>query len=1037
MKKLSLLLIFLLSFALSAISQTATGVVTQVPCNNNGIYTVTTTGIPLPITYTYYVNGTSVIHSNINSATDQLVNFGMDNSGFIYCQASGGGLNAWAQNTYTPSFTFYTSGISPVCPATMGTVTATQISGTPGPFTYNWTNTQTLLSYSGNNATVPIGEYEVVITDQTTGCVLQISDSAIYIQQLSNVTGTVNVTPASCTNGTATVVASGGMAPYTYLWATGATSSTITGLSQGYYPVTITDAQGCQSNFVGAFIQQNPRITVNTTVTNATCLQTDGSAIAFGSGGVGPYTYAWSNGQTGNTATNLSGSTSYTVIATDANGCSGQRSAWIQTNTPINVTYTSTASQCTSATGSVSLAVTGGTAPYTYLWINNSTATGATLTNVAPGTYAFQVTDAVGCIRTGTAVVSPISTINASVQASTVVCPNTTGTATAVVNGSNPPFTYLWSNGATTSQITGVGLGSYSCVITDGVGCSVTKSASVRAVSPIRIAVSATPATCLYNTDGSATASATGGLAPYTYSYTNGSTTANATGLGVGRYWVTVTDANGCSSRRHFWITNAATSTSCYCTISGTVYVDANTNCNLDAGEAGLQNIMIHCSGFGYTFTDANGNYSFQVPTGTYTISQQVHAYYPLAACQSNSNSVSVVAAAGCNTVMDMANDVTVIHDLKVLTLNSTLPPIPGNNYRQKVIVKNEGTVVENGLQMGYEHDSQMPFANSTLPSFMQVNSMGAPYNYSVQTGFPTLNPNATNVMLLNYNTPTNIPLGTSVSFYDTVANMASIGVNWLLDYSPWNNVNTYQTTVIGSYDPNYKEVYPKGEGPQGTITSDVTELDYTIHFQNEGTYFAQNISVTDQLDSDLDWTTFRPGYSDYAYTTTISEGGLVTFTFANINLPWKSAYGDELSSGLVNYSIQRKSTNPQGTEFTNTADIYFDYNPPITTNTTLNTLNDPANSVIDDLSDAITVDVYPVPAKDLISIRVNHVSKNAAATLTILDMVGSVIMSGNIDLNEGSTTVTQNLSGLAQGTYVARIQFENGSYIAKKVVLY
>jgi hypothetical protein len=296
--------------------------------------------------------------------------------------------------------------------------------------------------------------------------------------------------------------------------------------------------------------------------------------------------------------------------------------------------------------------------------------------------------------------------------------------------------------------------------------------------------------------------------------------------------------------------------------------------------------------------------------------------------------------------------------------------------------------------------------------------------------------------MLLNYNTPTNIPLGTLVDFYDTVANTAPIDVNWLLDYTPWNNVNTYQTTVIGSFDPNYKEVSPKGQGTEGFITSATTGFDYTIHFQNEGTYFAQNIVVTDQLDTDLDWTTLRPGYSDYAYTTKISETGLVTFTFANINLPWKSAYGDALSSGLINYSIQRKTTNIQGTEFTNTADIYFDYNAPITTNTTLNTLQDVAG--IDELkstqngsSNGITLDLFPVPAQDYLTIRVNNVLKSETATLSIIDLMGHVMLSKKIDLSEGSTAITENISNLATGTYLTRVQFSNGSNIIKKIVLY
>jgi hypothetical protein len=296
--------------------------------------------------------------------------------------------------------------------------------------------------------------------------------------------------------------------------------------------------------------------------------------------------------------------------------------------------------------------------------------------------------------------------------------------------------------------------------------------------------------------------------------------------------------------------------------------------------------------------------------------------------------------------------------------------------------------------------------------------------------------------MLLNYVTPTNIPIGTAVNFYDTVANLAPIDVNWLLDYSPWDNVNSYQTTVIGSYDPNYKEVTPKGVGAPGYISSAETEFDYTIHFQNEGTYFAQNIYVTDQLDADLDWTTLKPGYSDYSYTTTVSETGLVTFTFANINLPWKSQYGDALSSGLINYSIERKANTPQGTEFTNTADIYFDYNAPITTNTTINTLNDELAGVdetdnIASFSDGITVDLYPVPAKDFLTIRVNNVSKKEAVTVSVIDIMGNVVLASNVDLSEGSTAVIQDVSKLATGTYLTRIQFENGSSIIKKIVLY
>jgi hypothetical protein len=1040
MKKISLILIFIFSLLTGLKAQTMTGIFDQVPCNNDGIYSVSTTGLTPPITYTYYFANTTVTHSGVMSVTDQLTNIPMSNDGTIYCQATDGSSFAFSNDSYTPGFVFTTSTVSPICPVTMGTVTANQLSGTPGPFTFDWMHSLTLATYSGNGISVPVGEYSVTITDQLTGCVTEIGDSAISVQQLSNITATMSSTDASCTNGTATAIPSGGVAPYTYLWMNGATSSTITGLTQNYYTLTITDDQGCQSVGLGVYVDQNPIIAVNTTVTNATCIQSDGSAIAFGSGGVPPYSYVWSNGQTGNTATNLTGPDVYTVVATDANGCIGQGSAFVNSSTPITVTYSETPSQCTASTGSITLNPVGGTPPYTAEWNTFPITTGLTITNFPAGTYGFEVTDAVGCIRTGIAVISPISTINAMAGASTVICPATTGNVATSVSGTNPPFTYSWNTGATTSSLTGVSLGIYSCIITDAVGCSVTKSVSLNASSPLNVSVATTPVTCIFNTDGQAMATVTGGTAPYTYSYSNGTTTANATNLAMDDYWLSVSDANGCSSNPfHFWITNAALVDDCYCTISGNVYHDVSADCIYDMGEPGIENIMVHCTGFGYAFTDANGYYSFQVPTGTYTITEQVNGYYPLGTCQPIDETVSVVAASGCNTVVNIANDMNLISDLKLLTFNSTIPPLVGNVYYQKVVVTNMGTITESDVQLGYEHDGQLSYLASSLPAFVQS---GAPEHYGVSAGYPSLTPGADQVMLLNYDTPTNIPIGTQVVFFDSVANMAPIQVNWLLDYSPWNNVNTYEQTVIAAYDPNYKEVNPKGLDAPGYISSATTEFDYTIHFQNEGSYFAQNIVITDQLDADLDWSTLTPGYSTHSYTTTVSETGLATFRFENIQLPWKDAFGDALSSGLVSYSIKRLDTTPQGTEFTNTADIYFDFNAPITTNTTLNTLNDAVfagveeNVPVTEMEEGITMFVYPVPAEDFISIRVNNVSVEEVATISIMNVMGKTVLNEQVNLNEGSSIFTTPVSQLAPGNYFVKLQLENGSFEVRKIVV-
>src|SRR5690606_8354878 len=124
---------------------------------------------------------------------------------------------------------------------------------------------------------------------------------------------------------------------------------------------------GC-STTRGANVSQNPQITVNTTVTNASCLLSNGSATAFAAGGTSPYTYLWSNLQTTPLATGLTGLTSYTVTATDANGCTGQRSVFISRTTPVTATYMATASSCTTANGSATVTAGGGTPPYSIVW---------------------------------------------------------------------------------------------------------------------------------------------------------------------------------------------------------------------------------------------------------------------------------------------------------------------------------------------------------------------------------------------------------------------------------------------------------------------------------------------------------------------------------------------------------------------------------------------------------------------------------------------------------------------------------------------
>ena len=1042
MKKLVLSAFVILLGVITANAQVSlTGTILTQPCHNNGVYSVTVTGLTAPISYTYYTGGGTIVHSNVNSTTDQLLNFSAYSSQYIYCFASDGIYNAYGPSSYYAlPFYLIASGSPAVCPSLTGTLSASSFSGTPGPFTYNWTNMNTGLSYLGNNIPAPMGTYSLIVSDQVTGCSVQISDTATTISQQSGINLTYTSTAANCTNGTASVVASGGIPPYSYLWNTGANTTSINNLTQGVYTATVTDAQGCVNNANwGTYVNQGINITMNPSITNATCIQNNGAAIMFAGGGMPPYSYLWSNGVTSQSITGVAGGNYYNVIATDANGCIGQGGAYINVTTPINVTYSTTSSSCTAPTGSAGLTISGGTAPYTVVWNTYPTAsTGVSVTNLPAGQYGFTVTDAVGCVRTGVVVIPSASTLNANLNITAVVCPATIGSVLSNVSGTNPPFTYSWSNGSTASQLNNVPLGYYTCVITDAVGCSTTKYANLHSTSPIYVGLTTTNATCKYNADGSILAIANGGTSPYTYNWSNGQIGATASGLIEGDYWVNVTDANGCTSNfsysNYTHVSYNATNNSCYCTITGKVYADANSNCAIDGGENGIHNIMIHCTGVGYTFTDANGNYSFQVPSGTYTLTESVNTTYPLALCQSNSQVQTVTASSGCVSTINFANNVLPIHDLHIIT-TSNLPPIPGNPYNQRVIIENNGTLQESGIQIGYVNDGQLGSFAQNPNIFTQVDAVNFPNHFGVQTGFTSLAPGTDDEIYLNYNTPTNIPLGTLVNFYDSTAHAAPITTTWLTDYTPWNNVQNYQQTVVASYDPNVKEVSPQGVGTPGYIASKDSLFSYIIHFQNEGTYFAQNISVVDTLDADLDWTTLHPGYSDHSYTTTVSETGVITFKFANINLPWKSQYGDAMSSGLVTYTIKRKRNVAQGTQFKNTAAIYFDYNAPIITNTTINTLNDLLSSVEEKVAlDNSDVVLYPNPTTDNLNIIINAKASNKGQ-VNVLDITGKVLSSQSISLENGKNVINQNTNDLSSGIYFVQVKC-NESFVTKKLVV-
>jgi gliding motility-associated-like protein len=294
-----------------------------------------------------------------------------------------------------------------------------------------------------------------------------------------------------------------------------------------------------------------PTITVTGTPTNIQCVGQTGSATASASGSTTSYIYNWMPGNlTGASQTGLSAGT-YTVTATDGNGCTGTTTVIItQPASAVSVSVTGTTSTtCGSSTGSATANATGGTGTITYNWMPGSIS-GATASNLASGTYTVTATDANGCTSTTTAIVGSSGGPTVSISSQTNVLCNggSNGSATASATGGTGTITYAWSGGAGTSATANnLTAGTYTVTATDGTGCANATTVTITQPAAIVVTVSTTPATC-GNSDGTATVNATGGNGVLSPTWNTSATTSTITALAAGTYTVTITDVDGCTA---------------------------------------------------------------------------------------------------------------------------------------------------------------------------------------------------------------------------------------------------------------------------------------------------------------------------------------------------------------------------------------------------------------------------------------------------------------------------------------------------------
>ncbi len=454
-----------------------------------------------------------------------------------------------------------TTGINPGCVDSCdGSASVVAIGGTT-PYSYSW-NTSPIQS-NATAVNLCDGSHTITVTDSNF-CVavatVVLIDPPLFIAAISS---TIDVDCNNNCNGYAQVVTSGGGAPYTYQWITGDTTNQVVSLCQGNFDVTVTNANGCRSVASG-IINEPPPLTLSMASTNVTCFGAcDGNATATPSGGIGAYTYLWddTNLQTNQMAAALCsqpGGAIIGVVVRDSNNCSISGSVLITQPTQIGLTQNIVSpTTCSDNNGSACVNAFGGTSPYVIAWSDSAGTVDSCVTGVYAGTYYAYVTDGMGCKDTLPIVINDIAgpAIDSIISPPLLCNGDNIGFAIIYISGGTPSFDYLWYDGGGTliaqslTFISGLSADNYSVTVIDNNNCTISDTFALIEPAFLASAIDSFANTsCFGVCDGTASVLVTGGVTPYTYSWTNAQTASVDSLMCAGAHNVSIIDNNGCST---------------------------------------------------------------------------------------------------------------------------------------------------------------------------------------------------------------------------------------------------------------------------------------------------------------------------------------------------------------------------------------------------------------------------------------------------------------------------------------------------------
>jgi uncharacterized repeat protein (TIGR01451 family) len=458
--------------------------------------------------------------------------------------------------------------------------------------------------------------------------------------------------------------------------------------------------------------------------------------------------------------------------------------------------------------------------------------------------------------------------------------------------------------------------------------------------------------------------------------------------------------------------------------IVGYTYRDSNSNCIKDNGDLTLNNIPLDLYDSNNTllaqsYSFSNGIYNFSAALGTYIVKIDT-AGFP---CNVNCTYPGIDSAVVLSNANPLAQDINFNIECKPgfdVGVQSVVPSgwvFPGQPHTLRIVAGDMSQWYNFNCTAGISGQVQITVTgkvtyNGIAQGALTPSISGNVFTYNI-SDFGTLN--IQEAFGLIFTTDTTAQAGDEICGNITVNPVAG-------DNNPNNNSYKFCYSVINSYDPNMKEVYPVNVSPgfQDWFT-------YTIHFQNTGTAPAFNIRLTDTLSANLDLETFQ--VINYSHLNTVAlNNNALTFRFPNIMLP-DSTTNSEGSKGFVQYRIKPKANLPLGTQIKNTANIYFDYNAPIITNTTLNLFTNVV-SVSELENHELQLSIYPNPSSGSYYVKLPKRNAGQLLTMEVYNMLGELILT----VKSQNDLTPINLDNQPLGIYILKVNGLNKPF-SKRII--